>query len=150
MKPRCRHYPTRALGARAWRRSAKINYARCNGLWGCSLSSKHLTIESWIFHKTLIEAILMAFLYRMDIACPNLSSKSWNIVAVSSTGHANTAPLKGEQKFVDLVWLLSEIQIRYKCQVSTLPRPTTYLFNDIVCTRQIAHALNYEALNVGY
>ena len=110
------------------------------------MSSKHLTIESWIFHETLIEAILMASLYRMDIACPNLSSKSWNIVPVSSTDHANTAPLKGEQKFVDLVGLLSEIQIRYKSQVSTLPRPTTYLFNAIVCTRQVAHTLNYEAL----
>ena len=69
---------------------------------GCSLSSKHLTIESWIFHETLIEVILMASSYRMDIPCPNLSFRSWNIVAVSSSGQENTAPLKGEQKFVDL------------------------------------------------
>ena len=52
----------------------------------------------WIFHETLIEAILMASSYRMDIPCPNVSSRSWDVVSVRSTGQANTAPLKGEQK----------------------------------------------------
>ena len=81
---------------------------------------KHLTFEGWIFHETLIEAILMASSYRMDIPCHNVSSRSWNVVSVRSTGQANTAPLKGEQKFADLAWLLCEIQIRYEYLVSII------------------------------
>ena len=79
------------------------------GVWLhlCLERCKHLTFEGWIFHETLIEAILMASSYRMDIPCLNLSSRSWDVVSVRSTGQA---PLKGEQKFADLAWLLCENQ----------------------------------------
>ena len=54
------------------------------------------------------------------LPCPNVSSRSWNVVSVRSTGQANTAPLKGEQIFADLAWLLCEIQISYEYLVSTI------------------------------
>ena len=92
------------------------------GVWlhFCLEHCKHLTFEGWIFHETLIEAILMASSYRMDIPCHNVSSRSWNVVSVRSTDQANTAPLKGEQKFADLAWLLCEIKICYEYLVSTI------------------------------
>ena len=63
---------------------------------------KHLIFVGWIFHETLIEAILMASSYRMDIPCPNVSSRSWVVVSVRSTGQANTAPLRVSKK--SLIW----------------------------------------------
>ena len=107
-------------------RSATINYARSDVMayarYGgvVAFRLEHLTFEGWIFHETLIEGILMASSYRMDIPCPNVSSRSWNVVSVRSTDQANTAPLKGEQKFAVLAWLLCEIQIRYEYLVSTI------------------------------